>query len=75
MTHRFNRLAELEMVQAALWYEAQQPGLGTEFAREVDAGIKVILDGPDRWADVGAGVRKYRINRFPYGLFYRIDGV
>ena len=74
MTHRFNRVAELEMLQAALRYEAQRPGLGAEFAREVDAGIKVILDAPERWPEVEPGVRKYRMNRFPYGLFYRVDG-
>lgn len=38
---------------------------------EVEAGIAIVLESPDRWPDRGAGVRRYRIRRFPYGLYYR----
>ena len=46
-------------------------GLGAEFLDEVEKGIDVILDASDRWSEVEAGICKYRIGRFPYGLLYR----
>jgi plasmid stabilization system protein ParE len=70
--YRYNRAAELEMLDAALYYEAQREGLGVEFVDEVEAGISTILEAPHRWPEVEAGLRRYQIHRFPYGLFYRI---
>ena len=60
------------MVDAALYYEAKRPGLGVEFVEEVEAGIAAIPEAAQRWPELAAGVRRYRIRRFPYGLFYRV---
>lgn len=74
MKYRYNHAAELEMIDAALYYEAQRPGLGLDFADEVAAGIATILEAPQRWTEVEPGLRRYQIRRFPYGLFYRLIG-
>ena len=74
MTYRYNEVAELELNEAAQFYENRARGLGLEFLDEVDAGITRILGAPLLWPDEGDGVRRYRIRRFPYGLFYRMTG-
>ena len=74
MSYRFNQAAELELLESALYYASRQSGLGLEFLAEVNAGVATILEAPLRWAEVEAGVRRYRIARFPFGLFYRAVG-
>jgi plasmid stabilization system protein ParE len=52
------RAAELDLMRAEDWYEAQQPGLGHEFREAVDATIARIaanpLAYPDRYHGAGA---------------------
>ena len=38
--------ASTELEQAALWYEEQRPGLGTEFLEAVDATLERIATWP-----------------------------
>ena len=71
MTYRYNGLAEIELYEAAHFYENRAAGLGSEFLDEVDRGIATILQSPTRWPDEGGGIRRCRLHRFPYALFYR----
>lgn len=72
MTYRFTDEASKDLDDAADFYESRRTGLGIEFADEVDAGISHILEAPTRWPEVERDVRKYRTQRFPYGILYRI---
>jgi len=36
-------------------------------------GIDRILTYPNAWQAIDETYRRYRINRFPYGIVYRID--
>lgn len=72
MKHRFTTAANFEFVEATLYYERQREGLGLRFIGEVERGVDVILEAWRRWPEVEPGVRRYRLNRFPYGLFYRL---
>lgn len=74
MNYRFNRAAELELQEAADRYEGERLGLGLEFSQAIAAGISAIITAPERWIVVEPGIRRFLIKRFPYGLFYRIDG-
>jgi len=71
MTYRFTPEAREDVHDAADYYERQRQGLGAEFAVEVGIGIARVLDAPNRWPEVESGIRKYRLDRFPYGIFYR----
>jgi hypothetical protein len=42
------------------------------FAFEVGMGIARVLEAPARWPEVEPGTRKYRIDRFSFGIFYRV---
>lgn len=65
--------AELEMLNAARYYELQVPGLGDAFLDKIDSATADITEHPDRWPIVRSNIRSRLIHRFPYGLLYRID--
>lgn len=62
--------ARLELIAAQDWYE-QAAGLGAAFRTEVDRQIARILDNPRQFPAVLRDVRRARLRRFPYGLFFR----
>ena len=74
MTVRFLVEAEVELDDAIVYYEAQLAGLGVEFAAEIRTGLARIEEFPDAWQLLGRRVRRYRMNRFPYGIVYTTHG-
>lgn len=70
---RFLRPAELELLDAAQYYEIQARGLGSEFLDKIDAAILDIREAPERWPIVGTGIRRRLVYRFPYALLYRVE--
>jgi plasmid stabilization system protein ParE len=72
MIHRYKRDAAQELFDAVQHYEDERPGLGGEFLDEVDRAIDRIKEAPQRWPQVEDRVRRYRLDRFPYGLVYEV---
>jgi plasmid stabilization system protein ParE len=72
MNYRFSPEARVDLLAAAEFYETQQTGLGTGFAVDVGLGLARLLEAPPRWPELEPGIRRYRLDRFPYGLIYRI---
>ena len=72
MNYRFTVEAKEDLREAVEYYEAQREGLGSEFAIEVGIGIARVVDAPLRWPELEPGVRKYRLDRFPYALIYLV---
>ncbi len=70
---RFLRPAELEMIEAARYYELQAPGLGNDFLDRIDAAVQDIGEHPERWPVIQSNIRRRLVHRFPYALLYRID--
>lgn len=65
--------ASQEAIEAAAWYEYEQPGLGVEFFAAVDAAIDVIEENliplpplPEEAGDTDA--RRLILERFPYDI-------
>ena len=73
MTVRLLEVAEIELGQAVDWYESQAPGLGNSFLIEVLSAAERISLYPDAWHPLDEGLRRCRMNRFPYGLIYPIE--
>ena len=67
----FHEDAEIEMLQAAEFYEAQEPGLEQRFLDEIDKGLLAISGRPQAWPVVSGSIRKKVLYRFPYSIFYR----
>jgi plasmid stabilization system protein ParE len=70
---RFLRPAELEMLDAAKYYELQATGLGEDCLDKIDTAIQDISENPERWPIVRGHVRRRLVHRFPYALLYRVD--
>lgn len=68
----FRAAARAEFTDAAEWYETQRPGLGDSFIAEVQNVIDVIGVHPERFPVVTGDVRVSLVQRFPYGVYFRI---
>jgi plasmid stabilization system protein ParE len=66
--------AEADIIQAAVWYEQQASGLGFDFNRIVDACLADISRNPKRFPVVHAKAHRALLRRFPFGVFFLIDG-
>ncbi len=67
---RFLLPAEEEMVAAAQYYEHQSVGLGTEFLTEVERTIAAISAHPNAAPKVKGEIRRWLLQRFPFGVLY-----
>ena len=64
-------LAEQDALDAAIWYEERQPGLGAEFLNEVDRAVRALSDSAPLHRIRFADVRRSPIHRFRfYGIYY-----
>ncbi len=63
--------AEAELVDAAEYYERRLQGLGSEFLDAIESAVEMVASDPLRHASCGYGIRRYRMPRFPYSLYYR----
>jgi plasmid stabilization system protein ParE len=62
--------AQLELSEAALWYELEKEGLGTRFENEVNRVLVRVERAPLQFPEVEPGIRRALLNRFPYGIFF-----
>ena len=65
--------AELDLADAAFWYEAQQNGLGRQFLGEALAVFAALADSPHLHPVVHRNTRRALLRRFPFGVYYRIE--
>ncbi len=65
--------AETDIEEAAKWYEKQREGLGDEFLDEVLSVFETISNNPYVYAVIHRRIRRAIINRFPFGIYYRIE--
>lgn len=74
MTRRlvFRPEADLEINEAAEWYEARGQGLAVEFLRVLDACIESIRRDPLLYPVVHGQARRAMLRRFPYGVVYTV---
>ncbi len=64
--------AEQELEAAALWYDEQEPGLGSAFVDEFERTLRRIMADPTRWHRFQGENRKLNFHRFPYAIVYRV---
>jgi len=56
------------------WYEKQRRGLGFEFLDCIEMSVNNILKFPDLYAESYSNFRRCVIRRFPFSIFYTIEG-
>jgi hypothetical protein len=72
MRFYFHELAQAELDRAVECYEGCRRGLGMEPTQEVHAAIACIIKYPDAWSSLSKNTRRCLVNRFPFGVVYRI---
>jgi len=66
--------AESDLLEAKRWYEDQRPGLGGEFLKRFGHAISVLEERAERHPLYYRDFRQLLLRRFPYKVFYRIEG-
>lgn len=64
------REAEVELREAVAYYEDKRPGLGFDFAHEVETSIESVRRFPERWPQRSDDTRRYLVQHFPYIVVY-----
>jgi plasmid stabilization system protein ParE len=68
----FLPLARLELIEGRDWYAAKTVRLGDAFVSEVDRQVQRIAESPASFPVMIADIRRARLRRFPYSLFFRV---
>ena len=66
--------ASADLEKARDWYEARRPGLGIEFVFTIRKALETLRANPLRYAVYYNGFRRVLLPRFPYKIFFRIEG-
>jgi plasmid stabilization system protein ParE len=72
MILRYHEKAREEIIETTNHYGEVRPELGAEFLAELGTAIDAILDNPLICEQVRPGIRCYLMDRFPYGIYYRL---
>ena len=62
--------ARVEALDAFIWYEERQPGLGERFQHALLVAEKFITSNPELGLLFEYGTRRWRLNDFPYKVIY-----
>jgi len=70
---RIREEAEVDLSDAAIWYEQQRLGLGQEFLGQVQSVLDSLPDHPNMYPVIHKTVRRALLGRFPFGVFYSVE--
>ena len=62
--------AKADAREAFAWYEERSTGLGYEFLRALRAALSPLAREPRQFPVVLDDIRRTRLRRFPYSIFY-----
>ena len=68
----FHELAEMELNDAAIYFENEQEGLGFRFLAAMEAAITHIQEHPQASPVIIKDIRCKVLRKFPYSIFYSI---
>ena len=66
--------AKADLRESFAWYEEQRAGLGAEFLDAVERKVAQIASHPLRFPVARRATRRAIVLRFPYSVFYVVDG-
>jgi plasmid stabilization system protein ParE len=66
--------AEADLREAQAWYESRRVGLGEQFLEEIRNAVRLLESDPERRPLYYRDFRRLLTRRFPYKLFYRVEG-
>jgi len=72
MRLEFHPEAELELIEAAVHYELEVPGLGKRLEAEIRRATDLLLQYPEIGTPADPDLRKFVLRRFPFTLIYSV---
>lgn len=66
--------AQADLREARDWYDGQRDELGNEFLLAVADAMLALDEAPERFPIYYRDFRRVLTDRFPYKIFYRIEG-
>ena len=66
--------AELDVSDAAEWYEEQRKGLGDEFLDQLDSVLRRVVKTPFQFPKIKNNVRRALLRRFPCSVYFAVTG-
>ena len=67
----FRPAARTDVLYVYRWYERQRAGLGIQSREQLDAALERIRGRPQAFPVAYRGLRRARLHRFPYLVFFR----
>ncbi len=65
---------DLDVAATYQWYENEQPGLGLEFLDQLRSTYDRIAARPFQYQDLRSGIRRALLRRFPYAVYFAVEG-
>lgn len=66
--------AEAEIAEAYRYYEQTREGLGADFILCVEEALSRVIRNPEQFRKVYKNVARAFLHRFPYGVFFVVEG-
>ena len=66
--------AQTDLREARDWYEQRQSGLGDEFLAYIADTMVRLEESPTQFPIYYRGFRRLMTERFPYKIFFRVEG-
>ena len=73
MKLEFHPEAEMEFIEAAVYYELQVLDLGVRFGAEVRRAADLLMEHPEIGARIDPELRQLIVGRFPFTLIYSVQ--
>jgi toxin ParE1/3/4 len=64
----------VDLREARDWYDQRREGLGNEFLLAIADAMLVLEEAPERYSMYYRDFRRLLTDRFPYTIFYRVEG-
>lgn len=74
MNYEFHPEAEEELIEEAVRYESEVPGLGARFGAEVNRVIELLLENSQIGSPLDDDLRNFVLRRFPRSVIYTVVG-
>lgn len=69
----FHPEAQKEAQKATTHYTDIHTQLGSDFRTELEEAVSRIVQAPTAWHPIKKDYRRCTLNRFPFGVIYRVD--
>lgn len=71
-TLRFHEAAKQEFVDAVVWYESQQTGLGKKFITDFESSLERLSANPTHYSKINKQFRQVKVENFPFTIVYEV---